>query len=218
MEPKNSEQHSVSIRLQNLWIQGNNRIRNKGLFLITEGLSENKQSKMSTFGLRFNFLSEDAILNLIKRTTLKETFIMNNSITDYGLYCLKEGYDELNSKCQNRFVLQESRLERTVWIQPAIQIPKILYYFNEHQVGVILDVRNRKGQKYFADPKSLNKSLALSSTNQAYISNKKFQIYKAGTGNFIQKRKKRQGKRNLKAFKKIKYQEQTYEPNGFVRI
>lgn len=49
---------------------GDNRIRNKGLYVITEGLSQNKESKVATLGIRFNFLSEDSIINLLKKTKL----------------------------------------------------------------------------------------------------------------------------------------------------
>ena len=45
---------------------GHNRIRNKGLLVIGEGLSQNKDIKLTALGLRFNFLSEDGIIKFLK--------------------------------------------------------------------------------------------------------------------------------------------------------
>ena len=45
---------------------GNNRIRNKGLLAIQNGIFSNKDSKIETLGLRFNFLTEDVIIKFFK--------------------------------------------------------------------------------------------------------------------------------------------------------
>jgi len=42
-------------------------------------------------------------------------------------------------------LIEESRLERTAWIQPIFEIPDIIAFFNKFEVGVILDARFRKG-------------------------------------------------------------------------
>lgn len=45
---------------------GHNRIRNKGLLAIGDGIAANKNSKISTLGLRFNFLNEDGTIDFLK--------------------------------------------------------------------------------------------------------------------------------------------------------
>jgi len=68
---------------------GHNRIRDKGLFELGEGLAKNSESKVNTLGLRFNFLTEDGtrdFLKVVKNVSaLKEIFIKNNNINEYGL-------------------------------------------------------------------------------------------------------------------------------------
>lgn len=78
---------------------GHNRIRNKGLHAIAEGLSKNEQIHLRLLGFRFNFLNEEGVIDFLKLVSPKkcdELYIKNNSINEYGLFQLKSFYD--NSK------------------------------------------------------------------------------------------------------------------------
>lgn len=80
---------------------GHNRIRNKGLLAIAEGIRANEASVVKILGLRFNFLTEEGIIDLLRLTTkshLRELFIKNNNINEYGLFALKKFYDEQSIK------------------------------------------------------------------------------------------------------------------------
>lgn len=69
---------------------GHNRIRNKGLLAIADGIAKNKNSAINTLGLRFNFLSEDGVVEFLRTIkdskNVRELFIKNNSINEYGLF------------------------------------------------------------------------------------------------------------------------------------
>ena len=68
---------------------GHNRIRNKGLLAIAEGLSKNDKIHLKLIGLRFNFLSDEGMvefLKLVHPNKLDEIYIKNNSINEYGLF------------------------------------------------------------------------------------------------------------------------------------
>jgi len=89
---------------------GFNRIRNKGLLAIGDGIAANPNSGVKTLGLRFNFLSEDGLVDFIKTIflnntnapkKLEEIFIKNNSINELGLFALKRSFDNLNIKKLN---------------------------------------------------------------------------------------------------------------------
>jgi len=43
-----------------------NRIRNKGLKSITKAMVENKNYKLITIGLKFNFISENHVIEMLK--------------------------------------------------------------------------------------------------------------------------------------------------------
>lgn len=67
-----------------------------------DGIAKNKSSKVETLGLRFNFLSEDGVTEFLKTVkdsqNIKELFIKNNRINEYGLFQLKKAYDNLKGK------------------------------------------------------------------------------------------------------------------------
>jgi hypothetical protein len=50
---------------------GHNRIRNKGLLALGDGIAKNKNSAIKTLGLRFNFLSEDGVVEFLR--TVKDS-------------------------------------------------------------------------------------------------------------------------------------------------
>lgn len=45
---------------------GYNRIRNKGLIKLGDGIVANPNSSIKTLGLRFNFLNEDGVIDFLK--------------------------------------------------------------------------------------------------------------------------------------------------------
>lgn len=68
---------------------GHNRIRNKGLLAIAEGLSRNDNIHLKLLGFRFNFLNEEGVtefLKLVNPNKVEEIYIKNNSINEYGLF------------------------------------------------------------------------------------------------------------------------------------
>jgi Ran GTPase-activating protein (RanGAP) involved in mRNA processing and transport len=77
---------------------GYNRIRDKGLNAITTAMTNNKQCAIETLGLKYNFLSEDAIINMFKcfmgeNSKVRELYIKNNNVNDFGLKNIKAFYD-----------------------------------------------------------------------------------------------------------------------------
>jgi Ran GTPase-activating protein (RanGAP) involved in mRNA processing and transport len=104
---------------------GHNRLRNEGLMAIAKGIFANKTSAVSHLALRFNFVTEDGFTEFLKKVfkyfftnkfsrshlmklsllsqvlnnpkvALKEIYLKNNSINEYGIYNLKKIYDSLN--------------------------------------------------------------------------------------------------------------------------
>lgn len=79
---------------------------------IQNGISHNKESKIETLGLRFNFLTEDVIIKFFKQNqSIKELYIKNNSINDYGLLTLSKAYEETKSKIRIDLLEKQSLLD-----------------------------------------------------------------------------------------------------------
>ena len=89
---------------------------------------------------------------------------------------------------------------RTIWIDKRpVELSKIKDFFNQvKECGIVLNIRERKGPKYgnkknenkvvfieFADPKSVEKALIISSKNEATIDSKSFNVKRAGTATFV---------------------------------
>lgn len=71
---------------------GHNRIRNKGITVLGESLAKNPSNNLKVLGLRFNFLSDEGVIEFLKKVYLKaknnkltDIFLKNNSITEFGL-------------------------------------------------------------------------------------------------------------------------------------
>lgn len=63
---------------------GHNRIRNKGLSVLVEAINKNPNNNLSGLGLRFNYLNEDSIIELLKSKNVKklrDVLIKNNRIS-----------------------------------------------------------------------------------------------------------------------------------------
>lgn len=116
------------------WIDfGHNRIRNEGLLALSKGMNKNKNCGLKTLALRYNFITyegfSDFFATLFSETgskpKLSHLFIKNNEINEYELFSLKKQYEEIHLKIHvdsfDKFeFLENERLERTVWIHPAV--------------------------------------------------------------------------------------------------
>jgi len=125
-------------------------------------------------GLRFNFLSEDGLVDFIKTIflnntnspkKLEEIFIKNNSINELGLFALKRSFDNLNIKKLNIDLfdkikyLDQEKLDRTVWLHPTVSTRhEIKTFFEDYQkCGIVTDIRIRSGPKWPNRVKEANK-------------------------------------------------------------
>eukprot|EP01016_Furgasonia_blochmanni_P017442 TRINITY_DN2022_c0_g2_i2.p1 TRINITY_DN2022_c0_g2~~TRINITY_DN2022_c0_g2_i2.p1 ORF type:complete len:1150 (+),score=280.83 TRINITY_DN2022_c0_g2_i2:75-3524(+) len=196
---------------------GFNRLRDEGLSAIANGIVKNKSSSIKSLGLRYNFISDTGIVDLLKtlhaqgEPKLSHLFIRNNSIYEMGLYNVSRMYQNLKSKIkidllEKLNVLDNDRLERTIWIHPSPGNLKSIKDFFEvtHNTGVVLNIRERKGPKWpnkknenkfvlveFAHPTSVTRALHVASRKLATLNGVNFRIFKAGSGTFIYQRIKR---------------------------
>jgi len=144
---------------------GYNRIRNKGLISIADGVVENPNSNLRTLGLRFNFITEDGAIDFLKGLfdqgvknkpkKLEEVFIKNNTINEFGLYNIRKCYDNLKLKLNVDLFdklkfLDTDKLERTVWMHPVVSSNYDIkqFYEDTNKCGIVTDVRIRCGPKW----------------------------------------------------------------------
>lgn len=191
-------------------------------------LTANSATNLRILGLRFNFLTNEGLLESLAKiadgkTRLEEVFIRNNLTNDEGIYKLKELHSSRAlpvaiDLLERVKYLDQEKTDRTIWIHPInkINIGTLKQFFeNTKKCGIILDFRVRNGRKYpnktgenkfcfveFADPASVTEALAIASRKEAEICGKKFRIYKAGTGTFIYT-KKTAKQRNLEQAKNM---------------
>jgi len=198
---------------------GHNRLRDEGTMALARGISKNKDHKLKFLGLRFNFISEDGIIDFLKKvygegkkSPLQALYIRNNAINDYGLMNIVKNVTNLNIKLHIDVLdkiklLDTDILERTVWIHPATGTTDDIKTFFEvtHNVGIVLNVRERRGTKWpnrakqenkfffveFADPTSVTRALHLASRKLASLNGVSFRIYKAGSGTYYYSKQKR---------------------------
>jgi len=93
--------------------------------------------------LRFNFLTEEGVIELFRlictlkqKPALEEIFVKNNSINEYGLFNLKKYSEEqsLTIKVdlfQKLTLIEESKLERTIWVHPALDESSLQNFFEK---------------------------------------------------------------------------------------
>eukprot|EP00826_Nyctotherus_ovalis_P059995 TRINITY_DN838_c0_g2_i6.p1 TRINITY_DN838_c0_g2~~TRINITY_DN838_c0_g2_i6.p1 ORF type:complete len:246 (+),score=66.09 TRINITY_DN838_c0_g2_i6:73-810(+) len=191
---------------------GCNRLREKGVKELAEGLSLNNDSAIRTLGIRFNFISDDGITEFFnmavfsKTCSLKHLYIKGNYYTELNIVDLQKKITENSiilhvdvfEKLKN---LKQSQLERSIWISPIWAntqdaANKIKSFFEDHQkVGIVVDVRVRNGPKIpgrvkaniyaiveFAHPNSVFRALRVASKKKAIIAGNRIKIYKAGSG------------------------------------
>ena len=149
---------------------GHNRIRDSGLNELTLGINKNEQSAIWGLGLRFNYLHEDAVIELLRATAsqkkLTRLFIKNNSISEYGLSILKTAFDNLKLTQPLRVDLfnklhytEPRKLEHTIYIYPAPCVRSKLrqYFEDKKKIGIVTDVRIRMGPRWPNRTKGQNK-------------------------------------------------------------
>lgn len=168
---------------------GHNRIRDKGLEAIVTNLVANNGSKLRVLGTRFNFLTNEGLLESVSKLAesksgLEELFIRNNLVNDEGIYKLKDLQQRQGSRVTIDLLervkyLDQEKTDRTIWIHPIskINIGSLKKFFeNDKKCGIILDFRVRNGRSYpnkrgenkfcfveFADPASVTEALAIAS-------------------------------------------------------
>ena len=197
---------------------GHNRLRDEGLMSLARGLASNPNSGIKNLGLRFNFITEDGVIEFFKKVyasgkytgKLYSLYLKNNNISEFGLYNIIRIMGNYNVKLHldvldKMRMLDAGLLERTVWIHPAsIGTPQQVknFFENTQKCGIVLDVRRRKGPKWanrsvaandfyfveFAHPVSVTRALHVASKRQATLGGINFRIYKAGSGTYFCKR------------------------------
>ena len=190
---------------------GLNRLREKGVMALADGLSVNKNSGLRILGLRFNFISEDGIIEFFNKaifhggSKLNHIYLKGNHLTELTISHLQEElakgsvtlHVDVFEKLRN---LVQAKLDRTIWISPMWandqDAPmKLRTFFEDTQkCGVVVDIRVRTGSKIANKPKpniyaivefahvnSVARALRVASKKLAVIHGNRFRIYKAGT-------------------------------------
>ena len=75
---------------------GHNRIRQKGLQAIIQGITNAKQTSLKSLGLRMNFINDDGFTTFFNEvifsgiSKLENLYILENNLTQYKALKLKE--------------------------------------------------------------------------------------------------------------------------------
>lgn len=75
---------------------GHNRIRQKGLEAIIQGITNAKQTSLKSLGLRMNFINDDGFTTFFNEvifsgiSKLENLYILENNLTQYKALKLKE--------------------------------------------------------------------------------------------------------------------------------
>ena len=96
-----SKLFSVHSKLEFLDL-GYNRLRDKGLEMIVNSMVNNVNCKISTLGLKFNFITEGGTIKMLEKfqnsdMNVKKLYLKNNKINTFGLKKLHLEYQRL--KC-----------------------------------------------------------------------------------------------------------------------
>lgn len=90
------------------WLDiGHNRIRQKGLEAIQDGLVSAKNSKLKTLGIRMNFINDDGFVSFFEsvvfpaKATLNNLYLNENNFTEFKA---TEIHKQLRSKNADIFV------------------------------------------------------------------------------------------------------------------
>jgi len=114
---------------------GHNRIRQKGLEAISEGILAQKGSKMKTLGIRMNFINDDGFTRFFEEvvlsgmSSLENLYVSQNNLTDYKAAKLCEKVRENKLKLYidqfEKLNLQvEDKMSKTLWFQLGATTPE----------------------------------------------------------------------------------------------
>jgi ubiquitin-protein ligase/Ran GTPase-activating protein (RanGAP) involved in mRNA processing and transport len=193
---------------------GYNRIRDEGFKEIIKALKTNKGNKIKCLGLKNNYLRDPSFELLMKhleeKSTLRKVIIKKNLVSQYILNAARERYEKLGTEfyvdIYNKFDYnEEDKLKRSIWVHPfpANSIPQIYTFLtkidkNERQVGIVLNIRVRKGNDYpnrkkgeahlfieFAHELSVEKALVLASKKKFIINGINLRVFRAGSSTYF---------------------------------
>lgn len=194
---------------------GFNRIRDEGFKTIIQSLKDNKTNKIKCLGLKSNFLRDPSLELLVKhleesKGPLQKLIIRKNLFSQYLLNSLKERYEKLGESffldTFNKFDYnEEEKLKRSIWVHPfpAGSIPNIYQFLtkvdkNERQVGIVINIRVRKGNDYpnrkkgeahlfieFAHELSVEKALVLAAKKKFNINGVPLRVFRAGSSTYF---------------------------------
>jgi ubiquitin-protein ligase/Ran GTPase-activating protein (RanGAP) involved in mRNA processing and transport len=194
---------------------GYNRIRDEGFKNIIQALKDNAANKIQTLGLKSNYLRDASFELLMKhleesKGALKKIIIKKNLISQYLLNSLKERYDALGEThyidIYNKFDYNdEDKLKRSIWVHPfpANSIPTIYNFMTkldskDKQIGIVLNIRVRKGNDYpnrkkgeshlfieFAHDLSQERMLFLASKKKFIINGLNLRVFRAGSSTYF---------------------------------
>ena len=147
---------------------GHNRIRITGLAAIMDGILANPTSKITSLGLRANFISDEGITQLFEKLILPKegrpqqltsVFLKQNFLTEYhkvALYNKSKAAGIVGKIYVDEFevceLLPKERLDKSIWISP---VPKGMlrqenaignFFQKSYDCGLVIDVRLRVGR------------------------------------------------------------------------
>jgi len=110
---------------------GFNRLREKGIKAITDGICENPESNIKHLGLRFNFINDDGFNYLFENAIFKgkskitHVYAIQNYLSEHFTLELSKRVEESGKKLyvdqfEKLAYLSTNRLDRSIWISPIL--------------------------------------------------------------------------------------------------
>lgn len=110
---------------------GYNRLREKGIKAITDGICENPNSRLRFLGIRFNFINDDGFNyffeNAIfkKRSQVDHVYLLQNYLSEHFSISLQQRCEQQGLKLyvdgfEKIQYLNQQRLDRSIWISPVL--------------------------------------------------------------------------------------------------
>lgn len=141
---------------------GYNRLREKGVNAITDGINENPTSSLRHLGLRYNFINDDGIkylfdnlvFNKQSKSKLDHIYMMQNFINEHCILGLQEKVRDshlqlfVDSFAKLRH-LSQKKLDNSIWVSTltlanCINPEKVWKFFEQDmKCGLVKSVRVR---------------------------------------------------------------------------
>ena len=194
---------------------GHNRLREKGIKALTDGICENPGSKLKHLGLRFNFINDDGFNYFFENAIFKNkskidhVYFLQNYLSEHFTVALAAKLEETGRKIyadgfEKLQYLNQTRLDTSIWISPVLlhHVNQVEHYWkffqNDFECGLIKDIRIRKGPKIPGKPKdnvyaiieyahhnSVPRSMRIASKKKSTVLGNRIRIYKAGTRTIV---------------------------------